>query len=430
MLRIAVNGAGKRACMSSRLPRYISSSIPARQLSTTHSQLLRPQSLRHGFAVLPGSTRNLSLWSSKPATTAAPPPPDAPPIEETTAASSPAADILPDSIGTETLATPVPDVSLASSTTDAVTDTLPTLPLDSFLSIPPMHYGDIAAAGLGGWNPAALCRVGLEALHVSTGLPWFWTIVTGTVLARALILPLSIKGLRNSALLAEHQAETQATSAALKTAYLKKDQLEIQRATLKQRELYARLGINPLVSLATLLVQFPVTIGIFFGIKRMCELPIIQLKDSGFALLPDLTVADPTWILPLLTVCAINLQLSSSLRDIATNPIMPHVTNGFRVLSALSLVFIGTLPAGTQLGILTGVLSVVAQTFLLRIPAIRRLAHLPASNSKGMGNKSASLADSFRYAREWVNEKKKEARKAAVPGPRKAGVQTVRKSKR
>lgn len=37
----------------------------------------------------------------------------------------------------------------------------------------PLHYGDLKAMGLGSWWPTGIVQNTLEAIHVSTGLPWF-----------------------------------------------------------------------------------------------------------------------------------------------------------------------------------------------------------------------------------------------------------------
>lgn len=172
-----------------------------------------------------------------------------------------------------------------------------------------MQYGDLASLGLASYWPAGLCQWGMEALHVSTGLPWFWTIVGATVASRLLVFPFAVKGMRNAAKMAPHQQEIQELTAQLKKAYEKRDQLEQQRVALKQKAMYQRLGINPLASMLPVFIQLPVTLGMFFGVKAMCELPVAQLKWSGVSFLPDLTMVDPTYILPVLSVIAINWQI-------------------------------------------------------------------------------------------------------------------------
>lgn len=88
-----------------------------------------------------------------------------------------------------------------------------------------------------------------------------------------------------------------------------RDPVKTQKLLLKQKQIYKDAGVDLVQSVTNGLVQIPVTLGMFFGIKKMCEFPVEQLKYSGIDLIPDLTVADPTWILPVLCTVLINIQM-------------------------------------------------------------------------------------------------------------------------
>ncbi len=55
--------------------------------------------------------------------------------------------------------------------------------------IAPLQLGDLATLGLAGYTPAGLYQAFLEAFNYTTGWSWFWTIVFGAVLSRALVAP-------------------------------------------------------------------------------------------------------------------------------------------------------------------------------------------------------------------------------------------------
>jgi len=139
----------------------------------------------------------------------------------------------------------------------------------------------------------------LELINVSSGLPWFHTIVAGTLLSRLLLLPFSIKQLRNSSALAPYQPRLLELKEELNRAYQTGDHLAVQRVALKQRRVYEESGVSMLPMLLMPFVQLPVTLGMFFGVKRLCALPLEQLHWSGVSFLPDLTVADPYYVLPI-----------------------------------------------------------------------------------------------------------------------------------
>ena len=175
-----------------------------------------------------------------------------------------------------------------------------------------LQYGDLADLGLISWTPAGLIRWSLEVMQVSTGIPWFWTIVAGTVFWRMILLPLNIKGSQNTARLALHAPELEAAKKRVNAAYSKGGAERVQ-AMRELQDTYAKTGVSPGSMLLAPFAQLPVMFGLFFGIKGMCEHPIEQLKHSGFDFLPDLTVttsvADPYFILPIILVAGMNFQM-------------------------------------------------------------------------------------------------------------------------
>jgi YidC/Oxa1 family membrane protein insertase len=181
--------------------------------------------------------------------------------------------------------------------------------LDTLMALAPLQYGDLAALGLAGWSPAGLSSWMLELINVSTGLPWFHTIIAGTVFARLILLPFSIKQLRNSAALAPHQPRLMKLKEELDQAYKSGDKLAVQRVALQQRKVYGESGVSMLPMLMMPFVQLPVTLGMFFGVKHLCTLPLEQFHWSGVSFLPDLTVPNPYYILPISSAVLMNLQL-------------------------------------------------------------------------------------------------------------------------
>ena len=181
--------------------------------------------------------------------------------------------------------------------------------LDTLAALTPLQYGDLTALGLTGWGPSGLTTWMLELINVSTGLPWFHTIIAGTIFSRLLLLPLSIKQLRNSTALAPHQPRLKELKEELNQAYKTGDKLGVQRVALQQRKVYEESGVSMLPMLLMPFVQLPVTLGMFFCVKRLCALPLEQLHWSGVSFLPDLTVPDPYYILPIASAVLMNLQL-------------------------------------------------------------------------------------------------------------------------
>ncbi|KAF8999850.1 60Kd inner membrane protein-domain-containing protein [Cyathus striatus] len=284
----------------------------------------RPQAINVSSSLFLG-TRNFSLGkptappNSTPPTEldqleAAAPTPPVTPLE-------PAASSLPHD-AVDTLSAPV-DTSALSTITDAAS-----------LIPPPMHYGDLSALGLGGYTPWGIVEWSLEYLHVWSQLPWFWTIVVGSALWRTLTMPIMIMSARNGERMQRVQPEN---------------------------------GIQPVWNLGVLGIHFPVMIGCFLGIRDLCQLPVEQLQFSGMAWLPDLTVADTTFILPAVAFIVTNLNVlaSKSNTNVNATPLMGHMANLGHALSLVTAGFAMYWPSGLALYIISVSVVNLLQTLLI-----------------------------------------------------------------
>lgn len=133
----------------------------------------------------------------------------------------------------------------------------------------------------------------------------------------------------------------------MNNAVKKNDLILRQKMALKLKGIYEKAGVSVMGGLVAPLVQIPVTLGMFFGVKKMCSLPVEQMKWSGLDFLPDLTVADPTWILPIAMTVLVNIQIpiGAAEMDFGSRPGMAHLMNGLRVLSAVAIFVTATFPA-------------------------------------------------------------------------------------
>ncbi len=52
-------------------------------------------------------------------------------------------------------------------------------------------------------------------------------------------------------------------------------------------------------------LQIPAFISAFMGIRAMCKLPVESMSEGGILWFQNLTIADPTYILPTISVLSI-----------------------------------------------------------------------------------------------------------------------------
>lgn len=242
---------------------------------------------------------------------------------------------------------PVPPTDMASDMTDSASSLADTTASTLDAIHTPLQYGDFSALGLASWSPAGLVQWTMEIINTTTHLPWFWTIVAGTVFWRLVVLPFSLRGLRNTSLLQPYQDQITKIQAEMNKAATSGDPILRQKLAFKLREIYQTAGVSVFGGVMIPVVQIPVTFGMFIGIKNMCSLPVEQMKWSGLEWLPDLTVADPTWVMPILAIALVNVQipLGAAEMDLKTRPSMGHIMNAMRILSVASIFVTVFLPS-------------------------------------------------------------------------------------
>lgn len=163
----------------------------------------------------------------------------------------------------------------------------------------------------------------MEALNITTGLPWLWTIVGGTVLWRIVLLPFHVIRLRQCSLWTHCESE-------MPPEILKERQQRLI-GILEGKQSPSSLehdghlskwfdkGLNPLVSSPGLLMFVVPMHGGLLGLLQMCQLPVAQLTQSGSSLFPDLTVTGSYWLAALAFIL-MQLQLMVSVNS-------PHSNN-------------------------------------------------------------------------------------------------------
>jgi YidC/Oxa1 family membrane protein insertase len=196
------------------------------------------------------------------------------------------------------------------------------------------------------WNFADQAINVVNFVDELTGFGYAASILVTTVTLRAFIFPLAVRGQRASSRMAHLQPEL----ASIKQRYeaLGTPSGAEQKAFAENmKALFARYEVTPFAALATPLIQAPMFIGMFFGMKKIPDLFPEQCANGGLWWFTDLTVADPTYVLPLL--CGISfIATIESGKDqmIDSNPQHgPVIVNVFRAMAVVMVPVITTFPA-------------------------------------------------------------------------------------
>jgi YidC/Oxa1 family membrane protein insertase len=171
----------------------------------------------------------------------------------------------------------------------------------------------------------------LELFH-SLGAPWWLSIVLLTISVRALLLPLTIRQVRNMRAMQELKPEVDE----IRSRY-KVDRQKQQQALM---ELYRDRRVNPLAGFLPVLVQVPVFVTMY-QVVRSHEETFPSFASGGLLWFSDLTRSDPYLVLPVLSA---SILLAAG--EVAARNVDPQQRRLMRVLPVVFTAFIVRFPAG------------------------------------------------------------------------------------
>ncbi|XP_051836393.1 mitochondrial inner membrane protein OXA1L [Antechinus flavipes] len=235
----------------------------------------------------------------------------------------------------------------------------------------------LSELGLGGHTPVGLVQNFLEFVHVDLGLPWWGAIVTCTVVARCLIFPLIVKGQRETVKLNNHLPEMQKLSTRMNEAKFSGDRMEFFRVASELQLYQKKHNINPLKGFIVPLAQAPVFLSFFIALREMSSLPVPSMQNGGLLWFQDLTVADPTYALPLIVTASMWAILELGAETGINNASLRMMKNFFRVLPLVVLPFTIHFPTAVFTYWFSSNLFSLAQVAFLQIPAVRIWLRIP-----------------------------------------------------
>lgn len=189
------------------------------------------------------------------------------------------------------------------------------------------------------------------------------TIALFTVLTRVILLRATVNQQKHNARLAAIGPQQQKIMETIKAATAAGDGLSAQFATGSIQALWKENDVHPIRTMGLLLRQMPIFLGMFWGIRRLAEnLP--QLQAGGFAWVSDLTLPDPYWILPCVSMLFTNMVFKVRWSAVYegqadgrqygadgigqqhnVSPAAPHMTNIVGAVSVLGVLFVHSYPA-------------------------------------------------------------------------------------
>ena len=173
----------------------------------------------------------------------------------------------------------------------------------------------------------------LYTMTQTAGFPNYGiAIVLMTILVKLLLYPITAKQIKSTKAMMEIQPKMKA----IQTRY-KDDKVMLNQ---NLAELYKEEGVNPLAGCLPLIIQMPIMIGIFYGVRDFH-----YAGPSGFLWMQSISQPDPMYILPVLSALTTLIQSKQTMPDTSSpqNKIMLYFMPLF--IGYISLEF----PAGLVL---------------------------------------------------------------------------------
>jgi len=200
---------------------------------------------------------------------------------------------------------------------------------------------------------AALCKPMLVVLKWFQGVVGNWgvAIILLTVLVKVLLIPLTHRAMVGQEAMKKLQPKIEEVK--------KKFPEDKERQQMEMMKAYQEAGVNPFGSCLMILVQLPVWAALFTTLRNSYEL-YGEPFTSHF--LTDLTIKDPTFILPVLL--GVSQIITSKLQPPALDPAQQKMMVWF--MPIFFTVIMLNYPAGLLLYIFTNNILTVAQQAVLR----------------------------------------------------------------
>jgi YidC/Oxa1 family membrane protein insertase len=222
------------------------------------------------------------------------------------------------------------------------------------------------------YNVADNAIIAINTVQQVTGLPYGLSIIVTTAILRITLFPLMVHAQRAASRMAHVQPELQA----LKDRYerisspTRNDQMQFST---NMQALFKRYKVNPFQTIVAPVVQIPLFIGMFFGLKKVSTYFPDELKAGGMLWFTDLSVPDPLYILPVMSsatfLLLVELGKEQMLRAGGSSVAM---LNAFRFMCIVSLPLVVNFEASMLLYWVANNLLTCCQTLALQTPALRK----------------------------------------------------------
>lgn len=254
-------------------------------------------------------------------------------------------------------------------------------PVEEIISITEVaEKAALESAMEGAWLPTRTLQWILESVHHGSGLAWWQSIMLTTVGIRAATFPIMLMQIKNTYRLSQARPEVEHLVAHLKEEQAKGNPNATADYQQQVMRVWQKYNANPLKSMASIFVQAPLLIGFFSAIRGLAAAKVPSMVEGGTLWFHDLTVADPTYALPIISAASFLLMIELNAADGMegqTDTMRSRFKNIMRGVAVLIVPFTVNLPAGVFMYWTASNMVSLVQSSVLKIPAVKKTFGIP-----------------------------------------------------
>jgi len=225
--------------------------------------------------------------------------------------------------------------------------------------------------GLAHWWPSGCVQSLMEVIHIDLDLPWWQTIGLTTICLRIVVFPIMVIAQKNMVKMNNHQPEIQKLQIQSQLAGIRGNLEEQRFANGALNNYFHANGCHPAKAMWPIFAQAYFFMSMFFGLRGMTNVPVPSLSTGGLAWFTDLSVSDPTLVLPLATAATIYFQLYLGADGMKADTFPPFLRKVLYVMPLISIPVMVQFPAALNLYWLSNNVISVFMAKFLRTPAVR-----------------------------------------------------------
>ena len=236
------------------------------------------------------------------------------------------------------------------------------------------------AAMEGSWLPTRTLQWVLETVHHGSGLAWWQSIMLTTVGIRAATFPIMLMQIKNTYRLSQARPEIENLVARLKEEQARGNTNATADYQQQVMKVWQKYNANPLKSMASIFVQAPLFIGFFSALRGLAAAKVPSMVEGGTLWFHDLTVADPTYALPIISAGTFLLMIELNAADGMegqTDKMRYRFKNIMRGVAFLIVPFTIDLPAGVFMYWTASNMVSLVQSTVLKIPSVKKTFGIP-----------------------------------------------------